>query len=570
MLRVLGLDFGLPNDSRPDEMPILNIVLNHLLSAMHRGDWSLHPHFLNYPSLYFYLLAVIFSIYYWVGLLAGQFLDWASVMMALENDPGQFQLVLRWFSAVAGTAMMIGMALLARQWSRSEPVALLAALLTATSYLLVRNSHFGSVDMLMTVGITFSLWAIVRYHQQRTKASLVLACVLCGLTLGAKYPAVLLLLSLWVVLLKPFVSDERIDWAGFLHAMWKPTGVVLLVFFATTPWLLLDFPAFVNDFFYYEMGNFLKFRIPGVESGWLFYAGFTLFYGVGGLVLLFALLGLGFRLKSKAHLWEDAALLVFLLSSYGVLGFNSRVMTRYALPLLPVLLLYAAFGIQKISELLGRLLPSAENTIVWRGRRLAIPIVVALVVIAQPLALSVEFTRLMMQADTRTLARDWLLQNVPKNMPVANGPRLGMIALPGYYGQLVVSTGPDVSEMPVEIRVGEMTPRTRVINSYADLNALRQMGIRYVVTYGGLPAFANRPWEMETLVNNAAVVFRAMPLKPGINPKEIARFDPMDAFYLPYGDFRAFERPGPFIMIFDLAQPPQGEQQAAMMEEPRK
>jgi hypothetical protein len=170
---------------------------------------------------------------------------------------------------------------------------------------------------------------------------------------------------------------------------------------------------------------------------------------------------------------------------------------------------------------------------------------------------SIGFDRLMMQADTRNLARDWIMANVPGNTAVATGPRLGFMLLPPQYGQLLVQTGPEFMAPPRETLTQMITPKDLLINHYADLPALKKLGIRYVTTFQGLPAYGNRPWELDTLTRNARLAFYANPLKAGKTDKDVGRFDPLDAFYLPYDNFEAFERPGPIIAIFDLEQPPQ-------------
>lgn len=553
ILRILGLDFGLPNDSRPDEIPILQVVLHHLLSPILKdGNWQLHPHFLNYPSLYFYIHTVIFGLYYCIGMLLGWFTDWRSFLGTQEMDPTVAHLILRWFSATTGAGVIIGTALLAQQWSQKKSVVILAATLAAANYLLVRNSHFGSVDMLMTLGVVLSLWAILRYRAQKTAAALNLACILCGLSIGTKYPAALLLLPIWVVLLESNISHGRIDWAGFLHSVWKPTGLVVLVFLLTSPWIVLDFPEFLQDF-QYESHYFFDFKVPGLESGWLFYPDFALWYGVGGICFLFGFLGMWLRLRKAENRWADIALLSFLVSFYLLLGFNERVMTRYALPMVPVILLYAAWAADELAALVRQAFKSPKTSLALNA---AIWGILGVLIIGQSLLLSTQFDQLLMQADTRNIAREWVLMNVPPKTPVATGPRLGMIVLPWDYGQLLVETGPQFLNPPQKFQIQQMNNHFLNANSYANLDALKKLGIRYVITYQGLPAYGNRPWEMNALTQRARLVFYVNPVKRNVAPEDVGRFDPLDAFYLPYDNLDAFERPGPIIALFDLNQPP--------------
>ena len=65
-LRLLGIDFGLPYVFDPDEA----VIVNHAV-AFGRGD--LNPHYFNYPSLFMYIMFVIYGLIYVVGWLTGIF-----------------------------------------------------------------------------------------------------------------------------------------------------------------------------------------------------------------------------------------------------------------------------------------------------------------------------------------------------------------------------------------------------------------------------------------------------------------------------------------------------------------
>jgi hypothetical protein len=547
-LRVAGLDFGLPNDAKPDESPLIQVAINNLLSPIFlQGDWQLHPRFLGFPSLYFYLEALFFAVYYGIGHGFGWFPNWQSFLIASSLESGMLHLILRGFSVFIGTALIAAIALLAHEWREKRAIVLNAALLATVNYLWVRNSHFGSIDMLMTLGVTLSLWAILRDQRLKTQQSLQLACILCGLSIGTKYPAIILLLPLWTAIFESYV-DDYIDWAGFFKAAWKPTALVFLVFLLTSPYVVLDFPLFLKDFSR-EARSFFQIKVPGVESGWLFYPGFALWHGVGGWALLLAALGIGARFRQPEADWRDYTLLSFLLGFYMLLGFNQRVLSQSALPLVPVILLYAVQGIVTCAAFIRE---KTKKNILASGSALLL----LLLALVPQISLSIGFNQRLMQADTRSIARNWILTHVPRQTPIATGPQLGQLSLPAEYGQLLVQTGPEHQAPPLKADLLPLSQQTLLTNTYADPDLLKKLGIRYVVTYQGIPAYGNRPWEFAMLSSNAKLVYYISPLKPDIDPARIGRFDPLDAFYLPYAAFEAFERPGPVIAIFDLAQPP--------------
>ncbi len=554
LLRVWGLDFGLPNDSRPDENMNVQVVLYHLLDPLMRGDWRMHPNYFTYPSLSLYLVSLVYLLLYAVGRVLGEFSDWPMFLMLYEDNSTLFYLTLRWISALSGTAMIPLMYLLGRRLV-NEPVGWVSAVFMTVSYLMVRNSHFGSVDTLMTLGVVASLWATIRFHQLRTDRALGLACVLIGLATGVKYPAALLCLPLWVALLLPSISRDNIDWPGFLNRIWKPTGLVVLVFLCTSPWVVLDFNRFLQDL-RYEAFYYFTYTLPGIESGWLFYPKLALFHGLGAYMLLFAFMGLlrGWQVPDRSKHWLMWA---FLIGYFILLGTNLRVMTRYALPLAPVILVYAAWGAVYVSQRLHSLFSGKAHSQLRQGVWIG---VVTAVIGYQPLMDTLAFDGVLGQADTRSIARQWIMENIPPGQPIATGPRLGQIRLPANYGQLLMETGPNNLEPPIQVETTDINFRTRNINTYAQPEVLRQMGVRYVVLYGGMPLFSSPPWEMEAYhqfleAGSVRLLFQITPLKSQASPNSIGRFDVMDAFYLPFEGFSAFERPGPEILVFELLDP---------------
>src|SRR4029453_17868079 len=66
VVRLLGINWGLPYVISGDEA----LLVNH---AMVFGTGDLNPHFFGYPSLYIYVLFVIYGLSYVIGWLTGVF-----------------------------------------------------------------------------------------------------------------------------------------------------------------------------------------------------------------------------------------------------------------------------------------------------------------------------------------------------------------------------------------------------------------------------------------------------------------------------------------------------------------
>src|SRR5258705_2941632 len=139
-LRLFPIWFGLPYPhARPDE----ETTLGHA-AAILAGDPN--PHFFNWPSLTFYVLAGLFGI--------------ASAIRPGITDPG-YVLLARAAIALAGTATIL---VLARLGSRvaDRTTGLLAAFFLSVAVLHVRDSHFAMTDVLMTLLVTASLALLVQ------------------------------------------------------------------------------------------------------------------------------------------------------------------------------------------------------------------------------------------------------------------------------------------------------------------------------------------------------------------------------------------------------------------------
>ncbi len=141
-VRLWGIHYGLPHtEAVPDESIIVN-------TAVKFGTGDFNPHFFLYPTLYMYMLFALFGGYYIVGLLTGKYPTISVFQAEFVNDPVNFYLIGRSFSAFLGTATVIVTYVLARRcWG--QKTANVAALYLSLAYLNVRESHFIKTDTLM-------------------------------------------------------------------------------------------------------------------------------------------------------------------------------------------------------------------------------------------------------------------------------------------------------------------------------------------------------------------------------------------------------------------------------------
>jgi 4-amino-4-deoxy-L-arabinose transferase-like glycosyltransferase len=169
-LRFLAIGFGLPHpQARPDE----TTVLGHALAIL-AGDPN--PHFFNWPSFTFYLLAGVFA---------------AARSVVSTLAPSDYTLIARSCMALAGIATILVLARLARRVA-DDVTAMVAALLLAVATLHVRESHFALTDTLMTLLATACLALLVEGSQTGRTTLFALAGLAGGLATSTKYSAAVL------------------------------------------------------------------------------------------------------------------------------------------------------------------------------------------------------------------------------------------------------------------------------------------------------------------------------------------------------------------------------------------
>ncbi|MBY0450027.1 MAG: glycosyltransferase family 39 protein [Cyanobacteria bacterium] len=561
LVRVWGLDFGLPNDSRPDEGVILDIIIkNMLLPCLENGDCRFNPHHFGYPSLYFYFSA----FWVWIGsLLYTTFWNHQTLTGFLQSyfiDPGLFKLALRFSNVCFGTLSVIATYLLARSLKHTRLLAFFAGILLAFSYLMIRNEHFGTVDSLLALFTTTALISIIRWCEAPKHRSLMTALVITGLAIGVKYPVIVLLLPIcfgvWVHK-KWFYQQYKTD---FILSIFWVTAFVMLVFALTSPWLLIDFQLALKHMNYDVYHSFHSgFTHTPQPIGWFFYPFVSFVKGCGGLFCVFVFLGAIKTVLNAQFLQKPVSIVMIFLTAFFLLfAASSLVFTRYMMPVVPSLCVLAVVGISQFSGWFVQKYISQES---YRERyRHVFSMILLVFVLIQPLKISLEFNRLLSQKDTRIDAREWLLAHITPGEAVSTGPRVGYIHLPASYGQLWVEIPP----VPFDDKHPALIQR--VLNPYAiattvgDIRLLKEHHIRYVTLYESGPSdfFQNAAWEKEKLLaDGAKVVAHWSPFYAGITAEQaklMSDYDAMDAVYFPFSQFQAYERPGPEISILEFGK----------------
>lgn len=545
-LRLWGLGFGLPNlHCRPDEG-----VLVHKALAMGQGD--LNPHFFNYPSLHFYLLAGLYGAYYAAGQASGAFAGLEEFERQYFTDPSTWYLLGRLASALFGAASVALVYLLGRHRG-GERAGLMGAAFLAGAFLHVRDSHFLTVDVPATFYLLGALLLLWRYVAGSGRRCLWAAAVLLGLASSTKYN---LGLFLPCVALAAWWGPSG---AGAGEPSWKRTGAAMAVvgaaFLAGSPFVLLDFPAFWRDLAY-ERAHFATGHGLDLGRGWSYFLSFSLPYGLGWPLLLAGMAGCLWLSRERRR--EDWILLSGILAYYAVAGSGRSVFLRYALPLVPMLCLTAGLW---FSHLTRRWRP------VWAG-------LAALGLVAPTAWAAFQHDRLISRTDTRVLAATWIEENL------SSRSRIAMLGSGYGYPQLRptrewlqerledqraaglearrLARALSLRDYPPEpaYYVVELHPRDRleqrsVWPEYSTESLARQ-GVRWVLVHEHPLPYSRADSAFQAQLDRDAQLVYG--IDPFVQSAGQPVYDPIDAYYAPVAGLAAVERPGPAIRIYRLEE----------------
>lgn len=511
-LRFTAIDFGLPDKFRPDE--------EYLVSRAVGFRGSANPHFAVYPAAQMYLQHGVLRAVAWVEGHEGDFRE------AFRKDGfARAHLVGRRVSAGFGTATIPAM-----YWAvlpYGAPAALASAAVTTFATIHVRESKYSTTDAPAVFWLTLAIGMLLRivFRGQRTDSFL--AGVFTGLAMGTKYPTGAILAGMALAHIEARHREGRSFWRVFRDIRPYMTLITALtVFVAVTPYLLLDWEQTLKDFAYQR--GFLEKGVGNAYSGW----------GWSWLVLKAFPDGLGPVLAivlASALLWNIArprrglwSLLAFV--TLACVGITSSRYTfyRYILVPLPALILFLGTAVGDGWRILGRFAPRPWATAVAT---------IAVAVILVPVTIrDYKLNRLLSRRDTRTMAREWIFENIPRGSAIAmthDRTPYGKPQLRGAY-------------------------RAKPFQSPA---RSRRQGVRWVLSDSTvLPFYSPGPTEAQlaALEQDAALVFEVNPVKPD-TPEPV--FDQGDAFYVPLRRASSIKRPGPRIRIWELP-PPTGEPRA--------
>ncbi|TDI46763.1 MAG: phospholipid carrier-dependent glycosyltransferase [Acidobacteria bacterium] len=507
-LRIWALDYGLPHPlSRPDEERIVGRAQTIFAS----GDW--HPGSFYYPSLVFYVDTAVLYGYYAVKKTMGDYDRPFDLLFDIAvTRPGLHYLLGRWVGAVSGILTVLVVYGLGRS-AYGRAVGLLAAALLATCHLHVRESHFATVDIVMTLFITVSLLFAVRATSKPSIGNYLLAGLFAGLAVSTKYNAGLVVLGLVAA---SFYALPSLDKKRVAVRLFSAGLIAFLAFAATSPYVLLHYQGFLANMD--RLGSFL-YGGQGERALWD-HLRTTFPAGLGWPLFLVSTAGVARAFWHRRP--ADWVLLAFLIPCFILISDVRVTFPRYVLPLVPVLVVLAADTAVSVVDRFAA------------GKRWAW--VLALVLLASPgVTRSIRYDRVASLEDTRLLAAEWIGENV--------APQTTILLCKGYGA-------PHVNEdrrRPPAFVVEEVDCSSEIDD--------RASGGLYLVTHEheqltGFSSLDER-WR-DWLKENASLQISFDPYRHDSEVTPV--FYPADAFYIPFDGYAGVERGGPLIGIWKIGE----------------
>ncbi len=552
-LRLLGLQYGLPEVYNPDEVAIMARTL-----AFAKG--SLNPHNFLYPTFYFYVLFAWVGVYLGFVYLSGGAPTIAALQRLYFTSPTGIYTAGRALGAVAGAATPLVLYRLAERLAdRRTGVA--AAVFLATTPLAVLDAHYVKHDVFATLLVVSAYVAIVRVwpaprDSGPRRRDVAIAGAACGAAFSTHYYCVFLALPLaWSC-----VQAWRFEgWARVLRELVVAGACSAVVFFALSPFLALEPLTAWRDITANRAIVLDRAVASGAFAPALRYLEILGREAMSAPVVLLGAVGALWMLVSIPT--RAVLLLAFPLPFFAFIS-NTVPASRYLNPVLPFVVLFAAWAIGRAADRLR-----ARAWMFWS--------VVAACALPGAVT-SVRTDLFIRQADTRTLALEYIERTIPAGTTILVQPysaplppsREGLVeALTRHLGS------PEAASTKFQLQLGLSpypSPAYRVIylgrggldvdKIYVDpaelggpqgLTELRRLGVAFVVfkRYNRLDPEVIPFVDALAREGRLRAVFS--PYRPRATESERTRVDP----FLHNTDARideALERPGPPLEIWQL------------------
>ena len=375
-------------------------------------EWFGHP-----GSTVIYPLALAYRAREVVFHGAPLFGEAPSVAARFREDPSSFYEIGRLWVILLSVATIPLLFLVGRR-AFDDLTALVAAGCWALVPLVV---SYGTIVRTDAAGVCFgllALWLCLVALDDRRMRAFAAAGAAIGLAVASRYFMVTLvpvLAAAWAIARAS--ARPRVTWRMLAAGV----GVAVAAFALTTPFFFVDWHAVARSLQAETVGT-----VTNNTSGWSgnleYYAGTAVPDALSWAGPLLAVVGLAIACARR-----DARRLLlagFVALFLAVVSLSSLAWQRWIIPVLPIVLLFAASAVVTMALACGRALPSSRAR---RSVMAGLVVVGAVALAAEPAVSLVDFERAQAATSTREAMRAFIIDHVPKGSLVAmevKGPEL--------------------------------------------------------------------------------------------------------------------------------------------------
>ncbi|HEX5587937.1 MAG TPA: glycosyltransferase family 39 protein [Acidimicrobiia bacterium] len=421
-----------------------------------------------------------------------------SIAARFAHDPSSFYVIGRLWAMLFSIAALPLLFVIGRRLFGTR-VGLLATALWAVVPLAVQYGRITRTDSVALFLVLLALWACIRALERPTRGWFVTTGAIAGLGVATRY----FLASLAVVIVATWWfarREERVAPSVLTASLLAFAATFVL----TTPYLFLDWHDAITSITA-EAGTRVPFQSHGFLDNLAYYALDAIPGAISWLGLGIALVGIVVALRRRSP--ATTLLLVWLacvVVEISVLGVH---WSRWVIPALPVLVLFATFGVVSVGRAAARRLGPAN---VARPRLAALLAGVAVLAIgAGPAVATVSLDQTDAQSSTRATARNWMVRHLAPGSRVA-----------------VEIRGPDLFGTGFDYVEHYRLPAAGTVADYA------RAGYRYLVVNAGLAHQYQR--------------------HPARDPSADAFYDYLRDDTTRLAEFTNRDRTGPHLLVYDL------------------
>lgn len=405
-LRAIALQNVLFEDERVIFYDVLNFFKNHTLLPKH----------FNYPTFFSYLVAIptaINSVALWITEKIPEVNDTGALFLV---DPLKVFMPARIVSIVFGLLTITTVYVIGKRFF-NHIAGIVAAAFIAISSIHIVYSSWALPDVTMTFFATLTLLFSLQAMYSKSTKHFILGGFFAGLATATKYNGGMVLAPLIFSLIISLRDEGRplLSFRNLFERRLLLTGLVtIMAFIFGSIGLLIDPTSYIKAFLYDV--NHMKLGHLGA-FGPLYFQHIKLFWHAETTIALLFGVGLIYAIIRRKR--EDILLLVFIFSSYAIIGSWQTKRLHYLLFIYPAL---ALLGGSFISQLF--------NSFSNHANLRTIPIIlIVLPIFGWPLYSHLAEIPKQLKTDNRIIAERWIQNNIQSGSSV-------IVEYPAYIPKL--------------------------------------------------------------------------------------------------------------------------------------